>query len=105
MQLPRFVGQDLPDPGHAALVQGLGQYVADLHPAGMLEAHFVRSELAHALVLGVDTRPALDVPGVLAAYCAADLARLRGPGACRPQPAAARDAPPAARGRPGALRR
>jgi carbon-monoxide dehydrogenase large subunit len=50
-----------------------GVYTADLPIEGACHVHFVRSTIAHARVLSVDVRPALDAPGVVAAYTAADL--------------------------------
>ncbi len=50
--------------------------VGDEQLAGACHVFFVRSPVAHALVRGVDVSGALAVPGVLAAYTAADLAGL-----------------------------
>jgi carbon-monoxide dehydrogenase large subunit len=50
-----------------------GIYTADLPMAGACHVHFVRSTAAHARLLSVDVSAALEVPGVIAAYTAADL--------------------------------
>src|SRR5215207_6003499 len=55
------------------LLIGAGRYVADLQLDGMLHATFVRSELANARVTNVDTRAAVEAPGVVAVLTAADL--------------------------------
>ncbi|MEZ5407349.1 MAG: xanthine dehydrogenase family protein molybdopterin-binding subunit [Acidimicrobiales bacterium] len=47
--------------------------VDDDHLAGAAHVGFARSPYAHARLLGVDTAPALAVPGVIAAFSAADL--------------------------------
>jgi carbon-monoxide dehydrogenase large subunit len=70
------VGRSLPRPHDVDLVRGLGRYVGDVRAPGVLDAHFVRSPLAHGLILEVDVRAALAVPGVVAAYSGADLADL-----------------------------
>jgi aerobic carbon-monoxide dehydrogenase large subunit len=56
------------------LLLGRGTYVGNLRVPNMAHAVFVRSPLAHADVTSVDLSPALDVPGVLATFAAADLA-------------------------------
>ena len=59
--------EDLP------LLQGRGRYVDDLQFPGLLHAAFVRSPYAHALIRGIDKRPALAAPGVQAVFTLADL--------------------------------
>ncbi|QBR91058.1 xanthine dehydrogenase family protein molybdopterin-binding subunit [Nocardioides euryhalodurans] len=57
------------------LVRGLGTFVDNLAAArsDVLHAVFVRSPMAHARLLSVDTAPAADAPGVVAVLAAADL--------------------------------
>ena len=62
--------EDLP------LLQGRGRFVDDLKFPGMLQAAFVRSPHAHALIRGIDTHAARQSPGVHAVYTLADLAPL-----------------------------
>ncbi len=50
-----------------------GKYVDDLAPADAVHATFVRSAMAHAMVTGIDTADALEIPGVIGVYTAADL--------------------------------
>ena len=50
-----------------------GSYVDDLAPADALHATFVRSDMAHALITGVDTAEAAAMPGVVGVFTAADL--------------------------------
>jgi carbon-monoxide dehydrogenase large subunit len=55
------------------LLTGQGNYAADAAPAGMAVAIFLRSPHAHARIERIDAAPARAVPGVIAAYTAADL--------------------------------
>src|ERR1700722_106892 len=52
---------------------GAGRYVDDIKLPGMLHAAFVRSPLAHGLVLSVDASAARALPGVVAVLTGADL--------------------------------
>jgi aerobic carbon-monoxide dehydrogenase large subunit len=56
-----------------ALLSGRGRFVDDVKVPGVLHACFVRSPYAHARVLGVDAKPALDMPGIHAVIVANDL--------------------------------
>src|SRR5450755_4068919 len=59
-----------------------GTYVDDLRVPeldGAVQATFVRSPLAHALITGIDTSAARDEPGVLAVLTAQDLAGAEAP--------------------------
>ena len=61
------------------LLRGGARFVDDIHLPGMLEAAFVRSAHAHALIQGIDKRAALAVPGVHAVLTLDDLRpHLRG---------------------------
>jgi carbon-monoxide dehydrogenase large subunit len=55
------------------LLVGAARYVGDLQLPGALHLVFVRSEMAHAHLLGVDTAEALAMPGVVAVLTADDL--------------------------------
>jgi len=57
-----------------ALLTGLGRYADDIHFPDMLQAAFVRSPVAHALISGIDTDAARAQPGVHAVLTMADLA-------------------------------
>jgi aerobic carbon-monoxide dehydrogenase large subunit len=58
------------------LIRGHGRFVDDLKFAGMLEAAFVRSPHAHAVLRGIDTEAARRLPGVHAVFALADLSPL-----------------------------
>jgi aerobic carbon-monoxide dehydrogenase large subunit len=47
------------------LLTGQGKYLADIVLPGMLHAVFVRSDYAHARILGIDTSAARALPGVV----------------------------------------
>ncbi len=57
----------------ARLLTGRGQFVDDIRLPGMLHAAFVRATHAHARIAGIDASPALALPGVHAAFIAADM--------------------------------
>ncbi len=58
------------DPG---ILTGETQYYDDLKVDGLLHVAFVRATVAHANVTSIDTDEAKSMPGVVAAYTAADL--------------------------------
>jgi carbon-monoxide dehydrogenase large subunit len=55
------------------LLAGAGQFVGDLHREGCLEVAFVRSPLAHARIVRIETAAAAALPGVVAVHTAQDL--------------------------------
>ncbi|MFH8985753.1 xanthine dehydrogenase family protein molybdopterin-binding subunit [Streptomyces varsoviensis] len=55
------------------LLTGRGRFTDDIHLPGMLYAQFVRSTMAHATVTAIDLDGVRQVPGVVAAFTAADL--------------------------------
>jgi carbon-monoxide dehydrogenase large subunit len=57
-----------------ALLTGEAKFTNDLNVPGALHLAVLRSPYAHARIVRVDVAPALEVPGVVAAYTGADLA-------------------------------
>ncbi|HEX7097619.1 MAG TPA: xanthine dehydrogenase family protein molybdopterin-binding subunit [Acidimicrobiia bacterium] len=55
------------------LVTGRGRYLDDMRPEGTLHAIFVRSPIAHGLVVDIDADRARSMPGVIGVFTAADL--------------------------------
>src|ERR1700710_593862 len=55
------------------LLLGQGTFTDNMRPPGVLFAAFVRTPLAHARLTKVDTSEAVQAPGVVAVYTAADL--------------------------------
>jgi carbon-monoxide dehydrogenase large subunit len=78
--LNKLVGARLRRREDPRLLRGRGSYVDDLRRSGLLHVAFVRSDFAHAAVVGIDTKAAKGTPGVLGVYTAEDLAGIvRGP--------------------------
>ncbi len=71
--IPRSVGARVLRREDPRFLTGRGTYVDDVRLPGLLHAAFVRSEQAHATLLGVDASEALAVPGVHAVITAEDL--------------------------------
>lgn len=67
------VGQPVRRVEDVALLRGEGRYADDERLPRQLWAAFARAQVAHGVLNGVDLSAALEVPGVVAAYTAADL--------------------------------
>jgi aerobic carbon-monoxide dehydrogenase large subunit len=59
--------------GGDRLAAGAGRFVADVRAPGMLHAAVLRSRHAHARLIGIDAKRALELPGVRAVLAAADV--------------------------------
>ena len=59
--------------GGDRLAAGAGRFVADVRVPGMLHAAVLRSRHAHARLVRIDAKRALELPGVLAVLTAADV--------------------------------
>ncbi len=79
MSAGRFVGQSVQRVEDTRLLTGRGRYTADLMPAGVVHAVFVRSPYPHAAVTAVDTTAARGLEGVVAVLTASDLASVSRP--------------------------
>jgi carbon-monoxide dehydrogenase large subunit len=67
------------------LIKGTGTYTDDVDAPGALHAAFVRSEVAHGRLVGVETEAAAGAPGVVGVFTAADLGlNPMGPGPMAP---------------------
>jgi carbon-monoxide dehydrogenase large subunit len=67
------------------LIKGTGTYTDDVEAPGALHAAFVRAELAHGRIVGIDTEAAKAAPGVVGVYTADDLElEAMGPGPMAP---------------------
>jgi aerobic carbon-monoxide dehydrogenase large subunit len=73
------------------LLTGRALFVDDVQLAGMLHVAFVRSPLAHARIIDIDTSAARSRPGVVAVFTAADLGDFWRPGPLLVQPPPIRD--------------
>jgi carbon-monoxide dehydrogenase large subunit len=61
------------------LLRGMGSYVDDFDPPGVLHAAILRSPFGHALINEIDVSAARAAPGVRAVYTAADLGDFNQP--------------------------
>jgi len=61
------------------LLRGMGAYVDDIDPPGVLHAAILRSPFGHARFSSIDTAAARALPGVHAVYTAADLGAFNQP--------------------------
>ncbi|MDQ6790303.1 MAG: xanthine dehydrogenase family protein molybdopterin-binding subunit [Candidatus Dormibacteraeota bacterium] len=71
--MPPLIGTRLRRLEDPRLITGRGRYSGDIDLPGLVHLAVVRSTLPHALVSGVDLEEARALPGVLAAWTAADL--------------------------------
>jgi carbon-monoxide dehydrogenase large subunit len=69
----RLVGARVRRAEDPRLLTGAGRFMSDVTLPGMLHAAFVRSTVAHALIVGIDVEPAIAAPGVVAVFTGADL--------------------------------
>ena len=67
------IGQPVPRSEDPRLLTGGGRFTDDHSVAGQAHAYFVRSEIAHGDIRGIDSAAATAAPGVLAIYTGADL--------------------------------
>lgn len=72
----RWFGAAVPRLEDPRLLTGRGRYVDDIELPGMLHAAFVRSPVAHARINAIDVQNARAMPGVIAVYTMADLAKV-----------------------------
>src|SRR5687767_8566821 len=79
MSRARYVSQSVRRVEDPLLLTGRGRYLDDLTVPGMLSVAFVRSPHPHARVLHVDTRAALNVADVVAAWTGTDTAAVTNP--------------------------
>src|SRR6516225_3853863 len=76
LDLDRFaIGQPVPRTEDPVLLRGEGHYADDISLPRQAYAVMVRSHLAHGIIRRIQTSAARALPGVLAIYTAADLAR------------------------------
>ena len=70
---PRFVGQSIKRKENKRFLTGRGHYVDDVILPGMLHAAILRSPLARAAILSIDTSAAKDLPGVYGVFTGDDI--------------------------------
>jgi carbon-monoxide dehydrogenase large subunit len=62
------------------LMTGAGRYTADFNAPGQLYAAFLRADRPHAEIASINTKPALEHPGVVAVLTGEDTAHFKNPG-------------------------
>ncbi|OLC35463.1 MAG: xanthine dehydrogenase [Candidatus Rokubacteria bacterium 13_1_40CM_4_69_5] len=76
----RLIGARVPRNEDERLLRGLGCFVDDVNPRGVLHAAALRSAHASARIVSIDVTRARAVPGVQLVLTAADLGELNEPG-------------------------
>ncbi len=76
MALPEFtqIGAAIPRREDRRFLTGHGRYIDDIEVTGALQACFVRSPHAHARIVGIDTKAAAALSGVVAVVTGRDIA-------------------------------
>jgi carbon-monoxide dehydrogenase large subunit len=74
-----YVGRSVPRPNARRLLEGRGVYVDDVPVARLTHVAFLRSPLAHARIIGIDTTTAKAMPGIVAVVTGAELASICSP--------------------------
>jgi CO/xanthine dehydrogenase Mo-binding subunit len=69
-----WVGKPLPRKEENRLLRGRGKFADDIKLREMLYLHFVRSPFAHALITGIDTAAAENLPGVVCTLTGPEIA-------------------------------
>ena len=72
-----YVSQGVKRREDPPLLMGRAHFIGDLRLPGLLAVKFLRSEHAHARIVEIDARAALNLPGVETVVTAADLATTR----------------------------
>src|SRR6516162_7411443 len=76
----RYFGEPITRNEDQRLLTGQALFIDDVELPGMLSAAFLRSNLAHARIVRIDTTAALRRPGVVAIYTSSDLGDYWQPG-------------------------
>jgi aerobic carbon-monoxide dehydrogenase large subunit len=76
MRKERLLGSRVPRVEDRRLITGAGRFVDDLRPADLLHAAFLRSHLAHARIVRIDTSAACKADGVVLVATAQDFETL-----------------------------
>jgi carbon-monoxide dehydrogenase large subunit len=72
----RYFGAAMPRLEDPRLLAGRGRYIDDIALPGMLQAAFMRAQVAHGRIRGIDAAQARTMPGVAAIYTMVDFAAL-----------------------------
>jgi carbon-monoxide dehydrogenase large subunit len=72
----RFFGAAVPRLEDPRLLAGRGRYVDDIAIPGMLQAAFVRAQVAHGRIISIDATAARSMPGIAAIFAMGDFAAI-----------------------------
>jgi carbon-monoxide dehydrogenase large subunit len=78
MKAGRYIGASLPRSEDRRLLTGAGKFVADIRLPDALAAAVLRSEEAHARIIGIDAARARALPGVIGVFTAQDIGPMGG---------------------------
>lgn len=73
---PKLVGQSVTRKEDGPLLRGQGKFAADINFPNQLYMRVVRSTYAHGNIRSVNLAPALEIPGVVAAWSFADVSDI-----------------------------
>ncbi|MGH8922978.1 MAG: xanthine dehydrogenase family protein molybdopterin-binding subunit, partial [Actinomycetes bacterium] len=73
VEVPKVLGTRMLRREDPSLLTGESRFIADLVVPGALQAALVRSPVAHGRISSIDLAPALEMPGVVAAFTGEDL--------------------------------
>lgn len=85
-QILKWIGQNMKRVEDPRLLTGDGRYIDDIDLPNMLHAAVLRSPMAHARILSIDTAAAKAVPGVVKVLTGEDIAKHTGPLPCFANP-------------------
>ena len=74
-----YIGRSVPRPNLSRLLKGRGSYADDVKLPRMVHVAFLRSPLAHADIVKIETDKASSATGVIAVYNGEDLAKVCSP--------------------------
>ena len=74
-----YIGRSVPRPNLSRLLKGRGSYADDVKLPRMLHVAFLRSSLAHAEIIKLETDKASTASGVVAVFTGKDLAEVCSP--------------------------
>ncbi len=77
--MTNYIGQSTRSKEGPRHVTGRGNFTDDITLPGMLQAVILRSPHAHARIASVDTRPALELPGVVTVLTPSDITSMTHP--------------------------
>ena len=73
MAISQMVGASVKRREDPRLVTGTGSYVDDISQTALVHMHVIRSNEAHARILGIETARAKEADGVIAIFTGKDL--------------------------------